>query len=205
VSQQGKTDLHRQFASRLKAIRLRGGMSQAALAQFLGIPASRIGNWEAGRNGPNPSSLGTIAQKLSVSVEFLSGSDGYEGKNLLDDHARDAAPRANPKRSDRLVARIEELSDVEYARTEAALMGVIDAVLSARPLRTPISQPSKLDHAVEMAAMDLGRLAVQIVRGKTGESESPTLQTSQPSDDVVPPSDPQATDQGADPKKNRNR
>jgi transcriptional regulator with XRE-family HTH domain len=152
-------------------------MSQAALAHFLSIPASRSGNWESGRNGPNPSSLGDIAKKLNVSVDFLSGADDLPSAAAsVASAAEDAASRYSV-RSARLMTRIAELTDVEFARVEAALMGMVEAVLSARPLAT---KPGVIpDHAVEMAAMDLGRAAVQMVRGR---SVSPA-----PSDPAIPP------------------
>ncbi|TXH12081.1 MAG: XRE family transcriptional regulator [Hyphomicrobiaceae bacterium] len=202
MSQQTKTDFHRKFASRLKSIRLRSGMSQAALAHFLSIPASRIGNWESGRNGPNPSSLGDIAKKLNVSVEFLSGADDLPSAAAsVASAAEDAAARYSV-RSARLMTRIAELTDVEFARVEAALMGMVDAVLSARPL--PPHSGAIQDHSVEMAALDVGRAAVQMVRGRSVSPE--------PSDPAIPPADaagshpaPPASTPVADQKSNRQR
>lgn len=204
MSQQTKTELHRQFASRLKAIRLRQGMSQAALADFLNIPASRIGNWESGRNGPNPSSLGDIAKKLSVSVEFLSGRDEAIPQSSGSPSAEEFAGNYSV-RSARLLTRLSELTDIEYARVEAALMGVVDAVLSSRPLAAVISPaPQSADHAVEMAALDVGRTAVQVVRSRSG-SPSTIDKESSPTGSAAQGPIPPAAGSVSDQKTNRHR
>lgn len=130
------------FANRLKAIRLRRGWSQAALAEFLGIPASRIGNWEAGRNGPGPKSVGQIAESLGVSVDFLTVENAAIPELPEASPARTVATAREPSppftpRTDRVMHRLAELTDLEYARTEPAILGIIEAVVGARRQPAP--------------------------------------------------------------------
>lgn len=72
VGQQKKTEFLRHFSETLKAIRIRRGWNQEELAHRLGIPASNVGNYESMLNGPTPARLRKIADRLGVSVEYLT-------------------------------------------------------------------------------------------------------------------------------------
>ena len=45
------------FQVRLKALRERAGLSQAALAKKVGVGQSTVGMWESGRNKPENAKL----------------------------------------------------------------------------------------------------------------------------------------------------
>ena len=62
------------FAQRLRELRKRGGVSQAALASLLGVTQQAVGKWEAGRATPDPQTLARIAAYFSVSADYLLGS-----------------------------------------------------------------------------------------------------------------------------------
>lgn len=68
------------FAQRLRELRKRDGVSQAAVARMLGISQQAVGKWEKGRATPEPQALARIAQFFSVSTDYLIGcSDGTPG------------------------------------------------------------------------------------------------------------------------------
>jgi SOS-response transcriptional repressor LexA len=78
VSQQKKSEILRNFPDVIKGLRLRRGLSQADLAEMLGVSAGAIANWESRLNPPSNSTLGKLADKLGVSVGFLLGESGLE-------------------------------------------------------------------------------------------------------------------------------
>ena len=61
------------FAQRLKELRKRSGVSQAALAGLLGVTQQAVGKWESGRATPDPQTLARIAANFSVSADYLLG------------------------------------------------------------------------------------------------------------------------------------
>lgn len=200
MRQQKLSEANRKFASRLKAIRLRRGWSQAALAEFLNIPPSRVGNWEAARNGAAPHSIGVLAARLGVSAEFLSGSDDE----------RDAPNEAEPKppqtlsepaiayrtedRNRRLIGRLNQLTELEFARTEPAILGVIDAVLASRTSPPPVSL-ANADPVADLAERMARREKAILLRGS--KATTPPIVASTPS---TPSSEPT---QGLGPKSGR--
>lgn len=75
------------FAQRLRELRKRDGVSQAAVAQMLGISQQAVGKWEKGRATPEPQALARIAQFFSVSADYLIGcSDGTMGYSGAQGH-----------------------------------------------------------------------------------------------------------------------
>ena len=57
--------------SRLKALRIRYGLSQKDLAEQLGYSVSTISNWECDRTIPRADCIVDIAQFYKVSVEYI--------------------------------------------------------------------------------------------------------------------------------------
>lgn len=72
MSQQKKQEFLRTFSETLRAIRTRRGWTQEELAAKLGVTAGAVGNWESMTNGPSRSRIKRIADKLGVTVEFLT-------------------------------------------------------------------------------------------------------------------------------------
>lgn len=58
---------------RLKELRERKGISQARLADELGIRQSTVGMWESGKNKPHPDMLVKLSKYFGVSVDYLLG------------------------------------------------------------------------------------------------------------------------------------
>lgn len=55
-----------QFGRKLRELRTRAGLSQAALAESLGVPQSAISQWESGIHSPAVTDIPTIADALGV-------------------------------------------------------------------------------------------------------------------------------------------
>lgn len=65
------------FASRLHKARTDNQMTQATLADYLGVSRQTINNYEAGIREPSLSLLTELAHILNVSVDWLLGNDTY--------------------------------------------------------------------------------------------------------------------------------
>jgi transcriptional regulator with XRE-family HTH domain len=85
LSQQVKSEFLRNFSETLKAIRTRRGWSQEDLAEQLGVAPSAVSNWETMANGPTRARLKVIADRLGVSLDYLT--HGAAGAQLREEHA----------------------------------------------------------------------------------------------------------------------
>lgn len=61
---------------RLKEIRKSRGYSQKDFAALINVPNNTYNQWENGKRSPDYESVLLIAKKLSVSVDYLLGSEG---------------------------------------------------------------------------------------------------------------------------------
>ena len=89
------------FAERLKTLRKsRYGLSQAKLADELGVTQQAVGRWEKGLNMPDNSILVKLADYFSVSIDYLQGrDDSPQGYYLDEETARIANEmKENPGR-----------------------------------------------------------------------------------------------------------
>jgi len=59
------------FGIRIRDIREDHKMSQIVFAEFIGIPASRIANWETGVSFPSLSNLRRLCKVANVSADAL--------------------------------------------------------------------------------------------------------------------------------------
>lgn len=66
------------FKEMLKYLRTRENMSQAELAEKLGVAKSTISMYEVGRREPDFETLEAIADLFNVDMNFLLGKDGSE-------------------------------------------------------------------------------------------------------------------------------
>ena len=66
------------LSTRIRTSRVRAGLSQAELAEALGVSRSAVGNWESARGGVHPSSerLAELALATGVSYEWLATGRG---------------------------------------------------------------------------------------------------------------------------------
>ena len=73
------------FSSRLKGLRLSVGVSQADLAEKLGLNGAAISKYETGRSTPDIYTLHKIASYFCVSVDYLLGiTDSHTPIELSD-------------------------------------------------------------------------------------------------------------------------
>ena len=88
------------FNEILKQLRNRDNLSQAELAQKLGVAKSTIGMYESGKREPDFETLESIADFFNVDMNFLLGRDGSENAHYyLNDETRQIAQEAfeNPE------------------------------------------------------------------------------------------------------------
>lgn len=77
-------EFRRQFGRRLIELRESQGVSQAALAERLGVERSRLGKWEQGHHIPPLPFVPTLAAALGVSAdELLTGGAPAEGRGQV--------------------------------------------------------------------------------------------------------------------------
>lgn len=70
--------IHGTFARRLTKLRQEQNLSQAELADRLGISRSTVGMYEQGHREPDLKSLGLIANYFGVSFDYLLDPDEEE-------------------------------------------------------------------------------------------------------------------------------
>ena len=76
----------RALTNRLSDARCHAGLDQAELARRIGIPASSISHFEAGRRRPSLNSLCKIAEALDVSTDYLLGRTSDRAAHLDREH-----------------------------------------------------------------------------------------------------------------------
>lgn len=81
------------FKEMLKYLRSRENLSQAELAEKLGVAKSTISMYEVGRREPDFETLEAIADLFNVDMNFLLGKDGSENDDryYLNDETAKAA------------------------------------------------------------------------------------------------------------------
>lgn len=80
------------FKEMLKYLRVRDNLSQAELADKLGVAKSTISMYEVGKREPDFETLEAIADFFNVDMNFLLGKDGAENDHYyLNDETREIA------------------------------------------------------------------------------------------------------------------
>lgn len=80
------------FKEMLKYLRVRDNLSQAELADKLGVAKSTISMYEVGKREPDFETLEAIADFFNVDMNFLLGKDGSENDHYyLNDETREIA------------------------------------------------------------------------------------------------------------------
>lgn len=59
------------FAGRLKGLRKKKGLSQAELAQLMGVHFAQVSRYERGETKPNSEAIAKLANALDTTVDFL--------------------------------------------------------------------------------------------------------------------------------------
>ena len=93
------------FATRLKELRNNKHLTQAKLAELMGVSQQAVGLWERSKNMPSHEIVDKLASLFDVTVDYLLGrSDhphgepfaGQSGKNSLDSANQPPAPAGSP-------------------------------------------------------------------------------------------------------------
>jgi transcriptional regulator with XRE-family HTH domain len=127
----------RTFGQRLRACRLRAGLSQSALEGVSGIPKARLSRYENGHVVPSIETLGRLARALSCSEASLLG----DPKAVVEDFV------------DALYQRGVRLYSTEQAvKLANAVADILEA--AAPPVKLPETEPSAV--ATATVAMDGG-------------------------------------------------
>ncbi len=111
------------LGQRIAALRRHRGMSQAALAEKIGVSPSAVGMYEQDRREPSLAAVVTMSTALGVSVDYL-----LTGKPLTDRDAKalkDTLFSASQRAQARALGRQQGLSREE--------LGVLFAAMLAEP------------------------------------------------------------------------
>lgn len=106
---------------------LRGEMSYADFAEFLGMSRATIGFYLAGKRIPNAADLKKIAQKCHVTSDYLIGMDSartHERSSIADSLCVTGAT----------VERLDVLKDLFPGLCDGATIPILDAFLSSNEL-----------------------------------------------------------------------
>lgn len=68
------------FSKKIKKLRMEKGLSLEQLATALGINKSRASMWESNGTVPRDEVLIAISKYFNVSIDYLLGNEGMEGK-----------------------------------------------------------------------------------------------------------------------------
>lgn len=66
----------KEFGERLRRLAKARGLTQAQIAEQMGVGAGRVAHWWRGENGPTIQLLGRLADVLDVSTDVLLGRGG---------------------------------------------------------------------------------------------------------------------------------
>ena len=64
-------DMNETFATRLKTLRKKRGLSQAQVAEMMGVHFAQVSRYERGETKPNSEAMTKLAQALDTTVDFL--------------------------------------------------------------------------------------------------------------------------------------
>ena len=89
------------FASRLKEQRLKMGLTQATLAEALGVTKSAIGNYETGLNSPKAETLFKVFEVLQCDANYLFQDEMADIQMCIRDRSNTCVPlpTASPRYS----------------------------------------------------------------------------------------------------------
>ncbi len=130
----------RTFGQRLRATRLRAGLSQSDLEEISGIPKARLSRYENGHVAPSIHTLERLARALNVSEASLLGDD----RALMEEFFNVLTVRGvRIRTSDQAMALGNAVGDI------ASALGMVDG----GPSETPGDAASPLAEVSTTAAM----------------------------------------------------
>nr|WP_302597785.1 helix-turn-helix transcriptional regulator [uncultured Cellulosilyticum sp.] len=101
------------FSKRLKELRKEHNLTQADLAQKLGVVRTAITNYETNRTMPDPAALNELANLFNVSIDYLLGNTNTPTDNLTVKEEKDIA-----KKLDELKEILESQSGLLFSGSE---------------------------------------------------------------------------------------
>lgn len=111
------------FREMLKYLRVRDNLSQAELADKLGVAKSTISMYEVGKREPDFETLEAIADLFNVDMNFLLGKDGSENdRYYLNDETAKAAQEIFENKELRLLFDAARDADAEDLQTVHSML-----------------------------------------------------------------------------------
>jgi transcriptional regulator with XRE-family HTH domain len=71
------TKTWKEFGELIREARVRNGLSQNALAEYVGKKAATISRWENGERRPKQGSILVLSQVLGIKIQILQKKAGY--------------------------------------------------------------------------------------------------------------------------------
>ena len=111
------------FATRIRAVRLKLGMNQKEFAKHLDVSVGSVGNWEVGKQYPHGKKLKFLADKLGLETAYLMGEDQGISDSVV--KSQDAPPYitnpvSNAREAPLWVAKPRNVPVVSWALAGAA-------------------------------------------------------------------------------------
>lgn len=105
------------FKDMLKYLRSRENLSQAELAEKLGVAKSTISMYEVGKREPDFETLEAIADLFNVDMNFLLGKDGSENdRYYINDETAKAAQKIFENKELKMLFDVAKDADAEDLR-----------------------------------------------------------------------------------------
>ena len=125
------------FAEKIKDLRAKTGLSQAAFATRIGISQAAVAAYEIGRREPTATMLATLAKGLGVPMEDLIDDDAVP---ILADDLKKPYVHGNSR-----VAKIQEVFEQLKPQHQRAILQQAEALLEISAHRTT-GRPRSVDH-----------------------------------------------------------
>ncbi|MNW33996.1 HTH-type transcriptional regulator ImmR [compost metagenome] len=137
------------IGNRIKELRKSEGISQAKLAESLGVSPGNVGEWELGRSKPGADALISLSKHFNVSTDYLLYSSTSNALLL----ERSSSGMELTSEEMELIAKFRQLSERQKGKIE----GHIDAFLGDMPatnINTKSSYSKSGDESEEAATRE---------------------------------------------------
>ena len=132
-------------ASRIRDLRKRAGLTQADLAQRLGVDTSLISRWEKGEREPSPQQTMDIARAVGVTLDFLLNAQ-VQPRFML----RGAAPRGMDENHEVRRAITDAEQQIHFLHTVYETAGKPPRKLTLKYDLSAVPEPDLPDFAAEL-------------------------------------------------------
>jgi transcriptional regulator with XRE-family HTH domain len=107
------------IGARIKELRLLSGLTQATIAEYLGVSVRTYQSWQGGTHIPSEEHLDRLADYHDVPVAYLIAGEGPEATDLRTQIGR--LTRAVPYDLTDRLTRVEQMLDAVYDLLEAVV------------------------------------------------------------------------------------